>query len=422
MVQLMKLMTKYNSTLLGLLAEKNFRSLWLARTISTLGSIMTPIALSFMLLRKGSASDIQGLAAMIVAYQVTQNCMLLAGGVIADRVARSHIMSWCEFASGIAQFGVAFTVSREHIVWPAAIVLFALKGVFNSVFLPASAGVLPTLIGPDMLKPANALIRVSMNVVRLGGSGLAAAISLLLPIRSVLWIDGASFVIASFLLRKISSTENNQKDTSSISFFESLREGWTEFSRRTWLTVPVAQIAIINAAGSVFMSLLGPALISHKQSGIITWSALITVQTAGLIIGGALSFKINPKRPLAAACVMAGFQAIPMLVMVTNAPIYFIGISMFANAIFVEVLSVIWDTAMQKYVPGEILSRVASIDMLVSLSGAPIAVAAIGLLAPRFGFSAITAELAILVLVSVPFALCFKSVRTFPRGVQTSDV
>lgn len=82
--------------------------------------------------------------------------------------------------------------------------------------------------------------------------------------------------------------------------------------------------AIINAAGSVFMSLLGPALILHKQSGIITWSALITVQTAGLIIGGALSFKINPKRPLAAACLMAGFQAIPMLVMVTNAPMYFI--------------------------------------------------------------------------------------------------
>lgn len=72
--------------------------------------------------------------------------------------------------------------------------------------------------------------------------------------------------------------------------------------------------------------------------------------------------------------------------------------------------------------PGEILSRVASIDMLVSLSGASIAVAAIGLLAPRFGFSAITAELAILVLISVPFALCFKSVRTFPRGVQISDV
>lgn len=41
---------------------------------------------------------------------------------------------------------------------------------------------------------------------------------------------------------------------------------------------------------------------------------------AGLIIGGALSFKINPKRPLAAACLMAGFQAIPMLVMLTNAP------------------------------------------------------------------------------------------------------
>lgn len=108
----------------------------------------------------------------------------------------------------------------------------------------------------------------------------------------------------------------------------------------------MAQIAIINAAGSVFMSLLGPALILHEQSGIISWSALITVQTAGLVIGGALSFKIDPKRPLAAACLMAGFQAIPMLVMVTNAPMYFIGISMFANAIFVEVLSVIWDTAM----------------------------------------------------------------------------
>lgn len=65
---------------------------------------------------------------------------------------------------------------------------------------------------------------------------------------------------------------------------------------------------------------------------------------------------------------------------------------------------------------GEILSRVASIDMLVSLSGAPIAVAAIGLLAPRFGFSAITAELAILVLISVPFALCFKIRQNFPQG------
>jgi hypothetical protein len=55
----------------------------------------------------------------------------------------------------------------------------------------------------------------------------------------------------------------------------------------------------------------------------------------------------------------------------------------------IAVLIVIWFTAMQRLVPGELLGRVSSLDWMISILGTPISFLVVGPLAKAFGADAV---------------------------------
>jgi hypothetical protein len=87
------------------LREREFRLLFLGRTISFLGSAMAPVALAFAVLElTGSKTD---LGLVLAARSIPQIVLLLAGGVLADRLSRHHMMVASNIVSGGAQAAVA---------------------------------------------------------------------------------------------------------------------------------------------------------------------------------------------------------------------------------------------------------------------------------------------------------------------------
>src|SRR5579883_3240229 len=74
----------------GALRERPFRLLFAGQAVSLLGDAFVPVALAFAVLGiGGSASDLGFvLAAEVVPFVV----LLLAGGVVADRVSRRKLM------------------------------------------------------------------------------------------------------------------------------------------------------------------------------------------------------------------------------------------------------------------------------------------------------------------------------------------
>src|SRR3954452_25384669 len=86
---------------LGPLAEREFRLLFLGRTISLFGTAFAPIALAFAVITlTGSPSD---LGLVLGAYMLAHLVVLLAGVVWADLLPLTLVMVTSDLLSGAAQ-------------------------------------------------------------------------------------------------------------------------------------------------------------------------------------------------------------------------------------------------------------------------------------------------------------------------------
>src|SRR5919198_2930334 len=74
----------------GPLRERPFRLLWLARTGSSLGDALIPVALAFAVLRIGGGAT--GLGIVLAAFTIGRAGFIAVGGVWADRLPRRAVM------------------------------------------------------------------------------------------------------------------------------------------------------------------------------------------------------------------------------------------------------------------------------------------------------------------------------------------
>jgi MFS family permease len=87
----------------------------------------------------------------------------------------------------------------------------------------------------------------------------------------------------------------------------------------------------------------------------------------------------------------------------------------FVVGIAIEQFSVAWETTMQEHVPGEMLARVYSYDMLGSLLAVPIGQVAAGPLAEHFGVRQTLIGAAVLCGLATIAMLLNRDVRRLPH-------
>src|SRR5207248_651437 len=168
---------------LGALAERDFRLLFAATTITTIGDRLAVIALAFAVLDLGGATD---LGIVLAARLAVSSLVLLAGGVISDRLARNLVLVGASLVQGAAQAATAALVLAGHasVVW--LVVLQAAYGVGDGLVVPAETGLVPQTVSPPRLQQANALQGLTRNVTRVLGPIVGAAILAASGVGSVL--------------------------------------------------------------------------------------------------------------------------------------------------------------------------------------------------------------------------------------------
>ena len=158
---------------LGPLAERDFRLLFLGRTISLFGTAFAPIALAFAVIElTGSPSD---LGLVLSAYMLAHLVFLLAGGVWADRLPRNLVMVSSDLLSGAAQLIAAGLLLTGYAQTWHLVVLGAIRGGASAFFMPASTGLVPQVVSAGRLQQANALLSLSRNSTRIVLSGSICA-------------------------------------------------------------------------------------------------------------------------------------------------------------------------------------------------------------------------------------------------------
>ena len=367
---------------LGALHERDFCLLFLGTTITTIGDRLASIALAFAVLDIGSATE---LGIVFAVRQGIEAIVVLFGGVVADRLPRNLVLVVASLVQGLAQAATAIAVLGGLGGVGAIIGLQALYAVGAGVVIPTEVGLVPQTVSPARLQQANALQGLTRNVVGVLGPAVGGLLVVAGSPGFALAVDAASFFVCAELLRRIRIPA--RVAGAPTSFFSELREGWAEFTSRTWLWASVVLFGLGNL-GLAAWQVLGPALAEEEYGGAGPWSIVLTAGGGGAILGSVLAIRIRPARPLV-ACVLAAvplsFQLIALALL---APVWAIALASFLAGVGISVHLTLWFTVFQQQVPERAQSRVSSYDTLGSFVLMPVGLAIAGPLADAIGTAA----------------------------------
>ncbi|MEV4474233.1 MFS transporter [Nonomuraea sp. NPDC049504] len=395
---------------LGLLRDRRFSLLLTARTISMLGSSFAPVALAFGVLNLPGATATT-LSVVLTAQSLPMILFMLIGGVIADRLPRQRVMMAGEFLLATGYLGLAVMLLTGWTPLGALAAAAALAGVASAVTYPALTGIIPEVVPADRLQTGNALLGLGANASRVAGAVLGGATVVLFGGGWALAVSGAMFAVAGLLIANLRLTPGERARQEAHSVLADLRDGWREFRSRQWIWVVVAQFSLLVMAVQAGHGVLGPLMAKESLGGPAAWSAFLTGEAVGTIVGVLVSLRVRPRRPILVAVLLCLPTALPYVTLGVGAPLWAIVGAAFVLGVCFDVFGVLWQTTMQREVPPEALSRVSSYDVLGSLMFGPIGLLLAGPAAAVFGTQQALLGCAALVLLSTLAALLSPGVR-----------
>lgn len=395
----------------GPLAEREFRLLFIGRTISLFGSSFAPIALAFAVITlTGSPSD---LGLVLSAYMLAHIVFLLAGGVWADRLPRHLVMVTSDVLSGASQIAAAILLLGGIAETWHLIVLAALKGGASAFFMPASTGLVPQIVSAPRLQQANALLSLSRNSTRIAGVALAGVLIATVGAGWALALDGATYALGAVFVGMLRLPPVEAQEDRK--FLRELAEGWREFRSRSWLCVTIVQFALINAYAIGAFLVLGPFVAERELGGAAAWGFILAAEAVGMILAGIIALRYRPERPLLVAT-LAVLTMAPLLALLgIAAPLILILPAALLAGVGLELYGVFWDTTLQQHIPDEKLSRVSSYDVLGSFALIPVGVAVMGPISGAIGVANTLIGAALVVVVATLAVVCVRDVRDLRR-------
>ncbi|HUY24544.1 MAG TPA: MFS transporter [Candidatus Saccharimonadales bacterium] len=402
--------------LVKLLQVRDFVWLWSGATVSLFGDGIYFVTIAWEVYRISNAPTALGVVS--AAFALPQVLLLVLGGILSDRLDRRLVMFLGNLVSGLMMGGLGTLVLLHQIRLWEIVVLVAVYGVSQAFFMPASRAIVPGLIDPELMPQAMALEQfvqpltssligpaVGGLLVAAGGTGLA------------LLIDAGTFVVAAAALLAMSSGHAAPAQVAAgeaqgrFAILRDVRLALQFVRGLPWIWAGLAAAGIANIALTGPLTVLIPYLIKYRlHSGPQTLGLFGACGGLGAILAAVyVGWHGVPRRSVSwiflswavgtAALVPMGlageaWELLPL------ALVTFGGITLG---------NVIWFSRMGVEVPGYILGRVASLDMMVSFSLTPLSNAVTGPLAGVIGArqvlvvaGALGAVVPVLLLLTVP--------------------
>jgi MFS family permease len=401
------------------LANRNFRLLLADRLMAPLAATFSLVGVSFAVLAAtGSTAD---LSYVIAAQAAPALVFLLVGGVIADRIAPQLVIVAANVmvAVGEGLFGILVLTSHPAI-W-VMIVLELVTGTGIALFYPASMALLPRLVPAGQMQEASAISRLTMNAAMMIGAALAGECVALFGAGWALAVCGIGMLTTVPLLLAIRVAALKRPDTTAEaqrapSMIRELREGWSEFRSHTWLWATVLQFTVVLTAWAGGFLVLGPAVANAHLGGAAAWGLISAAEATGLIVGGLISLRWTPNRPILYVVLIGAAIAVSPLSLAMLLPLWMICVTSFVLGVAIETMSVVWTVTMAAKIPAEKLARVSGYDGLGSMMGMPVGALVAGPLAAGIGVSATQYGAAAITVVASALALIPREVRTMRSG------
>lgn len=403
--------------LAGPLEEPQFRNYFFARAFSMLGDAIVPVALAFAVLEIERSASALGL--VLAAYSVPRVVLILIAGVWADRLPRNLMMVATDVLRFATQGTAAFLlISGTAEIWHL-IALNLLHGVGASFFMPAAAGLVPRIVSPGRLQEANGLLSLTGSGFEVLGPVLAGVFVATIGPGWALAVDSMTFLVSAAFLVRLRLPERAER--AAASFLSELRGGLHEFTSRTWLWVDGVYSALGNMAVLAPVWALGPLVAEESLNGASSWAAIVTSFGLGSVVAGLGVIRFKPERPVFAGVTALSLLALPPALLAIPTPTAAIAVGAFLAGFGLIFFNTLFETTVQEQIPDEALSRVVSIDWMLSLVLYPVGLALAGFVAEAIGTGPTLTIAAVWAVTSTVAVLLVPGVREVRRGRPTSE-
>lgn len=374
--------------------NESFVRLWIAKTISGIGSAITATAIPLTAAIALNATPGQ-MAALVIAGQLPDLLFGLVAGVWVDRVRRRPILIGTDLgrAALLAVIPIAalFDVLSMPLLW---IVAFG-SAALTLFFTLASVAVLPTIVRENQLVDANSRLHMSEAVLGLvGPSGAGALIQLITAPKAII-ADVVSFLVSALALGGVASSEPKPaKSRPGIAaIWHEVREGLHELIRTPLLRALAISMGLIVVGGSMTATVYILFLVRTLSLGPATIGLIAAFTGVGALIGAIIAGRVASRWTLGLAIVGAGFlESIAMLLapaaaVVPNAIPWLMLTTMLAGIAY-SVLSINQISLRQRITPSHLLGRVTAGRRFLIFCMAPLGAVAGGWLGSSVGFEA----------------------------------
>jgi MFS family permease len=396
------------------LAHRSFRRLAAGRLLVYFANAMAPVALAFAVLdATGSTTD---LGLVVGARSLANVALLLVGGVVADRVRRTLVLQGSALAAAAVQAAIAASVLLDATSIPLLVLLSVLNGALAALSLPASAALTPQTVPADLIRPANAVMRMGINLGAIAGSSLAGVVAAVFGPGWGLAGNAVAFCGAAVCFFGMTTAPaDDGKTAERVRPLHELREGWREFAARRWVWIVVLQFMVVNAVIAGGVQVLGP-VVADDTFGRGLWGAVLAAQMAGAVAGGVVAARSRVRHALLLGVALVALESVPLVVLAEAPGALLLGVAMFANGAALEQFGVAWDVSLQENIPADRLARVYAYDALGSFVALPVGEMAAGPVVGHLGIHTTLLGGAALVAVATVAALCSGQVRSLTTG------
>jgi len=394
-----------NQSARTVLANPNFRRLWLGQAISQVGDALTSLAVLILINRLTGSSA--SLGVMMVAIALPQLLFGLLSGVYVDRWDRKRTMIVSDVVRGLLVLGFLL-VRRPEDVWMFYLLGF-LQVAVGTFFTPAKSALLPTILEGEALLAANALSQTTQVVAGVIGAGLAGVLVGAAGSGGPAFVlDAASFFISALFIRRV--TAPHTAGLASGGWKQTLAQlgdglGFL-FSRRLLVGVMVTFAVTMLGLGAVNV-LFVPFLVDDLQVRTEALGLVDGGQVLGMVLGSALVATLA-KRLQAVPIIVGGvigvgvfvglIGAAPALVWVL-AGLFFVGLCLTPVQASASTLYQVLIPAEKRGRAGAAMSTVITMASLISMASAGLLGDALGVRQVFFLAGGITIFAGLLALV-----------------------
>lgn len=356
-------------------------------TVSLMGDGMFLVALAWQVYDLSNSPA--ALAGVGIAMTGAHVLLLLAGGLVSDRLDRRRIMVGADLirCAALAALG-ALSLSGALDLWHV-MVIAGVYGGGTAFFGPAFDAIVPELVPGDMLHQANALDQfVRPAAVGLLGPALGGSIIALWGVGGAFLFDAGTFVVSIVAILRMRPRSALERPARGLGLAgREIAEGFRYVRSQVWLwgTFLAATIAYLLFWGPA--DVLLPYIVRNEMHGSARdLGFILAVGGLGAILAAiVMARRRQPRRHMTfmysvwtistLAVAGYGFARYPWQAMVWA----------FVFNALEAAGTIVWATTKQRLVPNRLMGRVSSFDWFISIGLIPVSYALTGPLAAWLG-------------------------------------